>query len=144
MPSPLVGALLAAAVLCPACAHGPGSAHPSPSLPELREAEVQKRQIPEVVWNLFYAVKESIDPVVVVGPPASPAPALEDYSRVSTELLDRLGVSFSVESYTVNGSDYELIVRSRHDPESRFRATRELMYTWHNAHWEPVGGYLHI
>jgi len=114
--------------------------------PGLEEAERQKKVIPIDVWDLFYAVKESLDFGVV--PQGHPTPSPEEniakYRRVTLDLLTRFSRSFSVESYGVSGEDYELVVVCQSDPAIRFKATRSTMFVWRGDRWDIVGKYVYL
>ena len=114
--------------------------------PEVIEAERQKQIIPVDVWNLFYAVKNSLDYGVVPKGQTIPGPLkkLTDYRRVTPALLNRADQSFSVGSYSVSGGDYELVVVNRTNPAIRFKATRSAMFVWRSDHWEMVGKYVYL
>ena len=100
-------------------------------------------ELPLPVCELFYAVKESLD-YGVLGKERQPLENLTDYRRVTPELLQRLKQDFIVTSYRRKGNSYELIVTSRADSETRYRATRMIKYRWHDGTWVSLGGYLYF
>lgn len=114
--------------------------------PGLEEANRQKLVIPIDVWDLFYAVKDSLDYGVIPQGHSNPSPLknLANYHRVTPGLLTRLGQTFLVESYDVSGENYELVVVCRSDSAIRFKATRSAMFVWRYDHWDLVGEYVYL
>jgi hypothetical protein len=129
-----------------------GSKSPEASI-VIRSYETQKKILPPKVHELFYAVKDSLDYAAVTGgtegplkdvpedPPAEKS--LEDYERVTPELLEDFQQTFSVESYTAEGWDYELIVFRRSHPNKKYKATRKKIYRLADRQWESLGAYVH-
>lgn len=114
---------------------------------------IEKKNLPEVVHRLFYAVKDSLDYASVTGGingalenlPDEPLPkkALEEYERVTDGLLKEFNSSFIVEKYVAEEWDYELIVQNRKNINERYKATRVQMFRFDEGEWKALGVYLH-
>lgn len=103
----------------------------------------EHQKLPGLVFDLFYAVKDSLD-YGAVDEDAAPAEELLGYRRVTAELLTAFEVDWEIETYRVSGDDYELIVRSRSDGTARYKATRMRRYEWCSDRWNDLGGYLYF
>ena len=119
----------------------------------IRSYVTQKKILPPEVHELFYAVKDSLDYAAVTGgtegplsdipedPPAEKS--LDDFERVTPELLENFEQKFSIESYTAEGWNYELIVFRRSHPNEKYKATRKKIYRLAAGQWESLGAYMH-
>ena len=110
----------------------------------LSEYEAEKGKLPPLVFELFYAVKDSLDYGYIEGHEELPQPKanLEEYSRVTSELLGAFEKEYQILQYERIGDDYVLIVASKANPQEKYKATRMEKYVFSNGQWESLGGYL--
>lgn len=112
---------------------------------------LEKKLLPKVIFRLFYAVKESLDYASVTGDiygefediPEDPPPkeTLEEYERVTRDLLEEVDRSFIIEKYATAEWDYELVVRNRKNKEEKYKASRIKMFRFNKGEWESLGMY---
>ena len=146
---------MALVVAVVACAAGERGDRPSKASPSSLETpyERERAALPEPVHALFYAVKDSLDYASVTGGSDGqavdvandplPAESLEDYERVTKDLLERFNRDFRIERYAVDGWDYELVVARKDHANEKYKATRRKMFRLKDARWESLGTYLH-
>ena len=108
------------------------------------EYEAERKKLPPLVFQLFYAVKDSLDYGYIEGhgEPPQPEASLEEYSRVTSELLETFEKEYQILQYERIGDDYVLIVSSKANPQEKYKATRMEKYVFSNEQWKSLGGYL--
>ncbi len=107
------------------------------------DLEKEREQLPTPVFDLFYAIKDSLD-YGVIGEMREPLPDYKQYSRVTQAILEKLSHEWEVVSYSVSGSDYEITVQSKDDPLTKYKGTRMEKFKWADGGWVSLGGYLYI
>ena len=112
----------------------------------MSEYKAEKKKLTPLVFELFYAVKNSLDYGWVEGhgEPPQPKSNLEEYSRVTSELLEAFEKEYHILQYERIGDDYVLIVSSKTNPQEKYKATRMEKYVLSNGQWESLGGYLYF
>lgn len=110
----------------------------------MSEYEAEKQKLPPLVFELFYAVKDSLDYGYIEGheDPPQPKASLQDYSRVTPELLEAFEKEYQIIQYERIDDDYVLIVSTKAHPQEKYKATRMEKYVFANGQWESLGGYL--
>lgn len=111
----------------------------------LDQLEKEKQLLPEPVFDLFYAVKNSLDYGHIDGysTETSPKTELTDYSRVSQKLLKEVTKSYEILSYEIKGDDYILLLKSKTD-EVQYKATRHEKFKLTDKGWVSLGKYIYF
>lgn len=107
--------------------------------------EVEKKKLPKLVFQLFYAVKESLDYGRTDGEGEQPKPKghLSEYSRVTEDLIKAFNKEYQIEKYDCVGDDYVLIVSRKGNVQEKYKATRMEKFVLLNGNWESLGSYLY-
>ena len=105
--------------------------------------EAQTKKMPEPVWRLFYAVKESLD-YGFLDEELAPKENLADYERVTPDLLALVNESFEIHDYLIYGMGYSLELRNLKDQSKRYLATRSEMFEWKGGTWVSLGEYVYV
>ena len=122
----------------------PQNAPPQSAQHSMSGYEAEKKKLPPLVFQLFYTVKDSLDYGYVEGhgEPPRPKANLQEYSRVTSELLEAFEKEYQILKYERIGDDYILIVSSKANPQEKYKATRMEKYVLSNGRWKSLGGYL--
>lgn len=105
--------------------------------------EAQTGNMPEPVWRLFYAVKESLD-YGLCDEERAPKEDPADYERVTAEILALVKDSFEIFEYSVEGMEYRMELRSQKDQSKRYLATRSETFEWKRGKWVSLGEYVYV
>ena len=124
----------------------PQNSSPQSTEYPMPEYEAERKKLPPLVFELFYAVKDSLDYGWVEGhgEPPLPEASLQEYSRVTSELLEAFEKEYQILKYERIDDDYVLIVSSKSNPQEKYKATRMEKYELSNGQWRSLGGYLYF
>lgn len=112
----------------------------------MSEYKAEEEKLPKLVFQLFYAVKDSLDYGDIQGQEKQPQPKvrLTEYSRVTSEFLESFKEKYQVEKYERIGDDYVLIVSNKANTLEKYKATRMEKFLFQNGKWISLGGYLYF
>ena len=114
---------------------------PVPINPRI-EWESHVSQIPEPVWKLFYAIKNSLDYGIISGmEDAPPEKDISAYRLVTPQLLSLVKSHFTIAKYEVRDMDYTLILINKSNPDEKYMATRMETFSWERDRWKSLGKY---
>lgn len=112
--------------------------------------QLQRKVLPELVLEIFYKIKDSLDygnisaKGLTPSEKKKPGENISEYSRIDERFLSELQKEFLILSYEYTDSNYELIIINQHNHSRKFKASRKNIYTWENNTWIDLGGYFYL
>ena len=109
------------------------------------EWESHISRMPEPVWKLFYAIKNSLDYGIITGMgEPSPEEDISEYRLVTPQLLSSVQSDFNIAQYEVRDMDYTLILVNKSNPGEKYMATRMETFSWERDGWKSLGKYVYL
>lgn len=101
--------------------------------------------MPEPVWNVFHAIKDSLD-CVIISDMVDPAPEkdISEYRLVAAKLLSLVQAYFGIAQYEVRAMNYTLILVNMSNPSEKYMATRIETFSWQRNAWKSLGKYVYL
>lgn len=104
-------------------------------------AEQEGSGVPVELFDLFYAVKDSLDYGLREGHPPT---SLDQFARVTTEIVEAANRRWELR-YERHGSTYRILATKRDASKVQYRGTREGIYRRvGSAKWQRVAGYCYF